>query len=311
MHKRQTNIVLLACSLLLAAGMWLIHILSQSYYAYIPFSIRAVSDVRGYAPKSVTVQTIFLGGKASGFFLLGYNLSDKQPLEIEVDIPFVGDDFSVISTSISDRISESVNSYFEMTYVPETKLTFEFEPRQYKRVPVVSQVSADCKPQYMLISDIAFEPDSVTIYGNESELEQIDHISTKHIVVNGLKKPTRGVVSLERDKDLRVSPENVTYLLDVARYFEYTFPVNLSAINVPSGKTLILLPSQVEVTCRLPFGTETGSFTEEALFVVDYKDVVASRSAKVAPRMEDAGCLAYSCSFSPSFVECIISEAGR
>lgn len=311
MHRRRTNIILLVCSLLLAAGIWFVHILSQSYYASLPFSIRAVTDVDGYAPESVAGQTIFLGGKLSGFDLLGYNLSGRHPIEIKVEIPFDGDDFSVKSTSISDRISESVNSFFEMTYMPETVLTFEFEPRQFKRVPVYSMVSVSCRPQYMQISDIVFDPDSVTVYGNESVLENVSCIATRQISVDGLKKSTSGVVALEKDAQLRISPENVSYSVKVARYYEYTYPVNLSAINVPSDKNLILLPSQVDVTCRLPYGTETETFAREALFVVDYRDVIASRSAKVAPKMEDTGCAVYSCSFSPAFVECIISEVDR
>lgn len=311
MHNRRTNIILLACSLLLAAGMWFIHILSQSYYAYLPFSIRAVSDVRGYAPKSSTVQTIFLGGKASGFFLLGYNLSGKQPIEIEVEIPFADDEFTVQSTAISDRISEHVNSYFEMTYVPETTLSFVFESRDYKRVPIESGVTVECQPQYMAVSEVTFEPDSVTVYGNDSDLETIEFVKTRNIVVAGLKKSTSGVVELEKDKQFRYSPGDVTYSVNVARYYEYSFTVNLSTVNVPYGKTLILLPSQVDVTCRLPLDTDFNAFKEEVRFVIDYNDVISSRSAKVSPKMEDTDCRIYACTFTPSFVEGVIMEGGR
>lgn len=311
MHNRRTNIVLLACSLLLAAGMWLVHILSQSYFAYVPFSIRAVTDIQGYAPKSVSVQTLFLGGKASGFFLLEYNLSKKQPIEIEVEIPFGDDDFTVKSTSISDRISESVNSYFEMTYVPETELTFEFEPRQYKRVPIDSRIVIRCQPQYMEISDIVFEPDSVTVYGNESDLEKITSISTRSVMLKGLKKSTGGIVAMERDKRLRISPENVNYSVQIARYYEYSCLMNLSTVNVPADKNLILFPSQVEVTWRLPFAAETDNIAKNVRFVVDYNDIVESRSYKVAPQMEDNDVLTYSYSVSPAFVECIVVEENR
>jgi len=319
MRKGRINIILLAFSLILAAGMWLVHILSQSYYAYLPFNIRAVTDIQGYAPKSVSAQTVFLGGKASGFFILGYNLSGKVPQDLEVEISassFVnsGDSssiFTVKSSKISDRISESVNSFLEVTYIPEVTLEYSFEPQVYRKVPVISHISAFCTPQYMLVSDISCEPDSVTVYGNESDISSLNGISTKSLVLANLDKTSSGIIALEKSRKLRIVPESVTYTVPVARYVEYSYTVDLKSVNVPANKQMLLLPSQVEVCCRLPFGTETGSFMEEAVFVVDYNDLLESRSAKVAPKMDDNGCLAYSCTFNPPFVGCAISEVGR
>ena len=319
MRRGRTNIILLAFSLILAAGMWLVHILSQSYYAYLPFNIRAVTDVQGYAPKSVSARTVFLGGKASGFFILGYNLSGKVPKDIDVEISSesleqdsdIPEMFSVRTSQISDRISESVNSFFEATFIPEVLLEFTFEPRTFRKVPVTAHISASCAPQFMQISEIRCEPDSVTVYGNESDLEQIFSVNTKGLYLNGLDRASSGVISLEKARNLRIVPEAVTYTVPVARYVEYTYDVDLTASNVPAGKQLILLPSRVEVSCRLPFGTDVELFRESTSFTVDFDDVAASRSLKVKPRPGDDGIEIYSYSFNPPFVDCIISESVR
>ena len=319
MRRERINLFLLTFSLVLAAGMWLVHILSQSYYAYLPFNIRAVSDIQGYAPKSVTARTIFLGGKASGFFILGYNLSGKEPKDLELEISSdsfesgdgIPDTFFVRSSHISDRISDSVNSFLEVTYIPEMLLEFTFEPQTYRKVPVVPHISASCKPQYMLVSGIMCEPDSVTVYGNESDLAAIVSVNTGSIVLEGLDRPSGGVVPVERPKRLRIVPEEVTYTVPVARYVEYTCTVSLSAVNVPPDKQLILLPSKVDVSCRLPFGTDIGFLRGSGAFAVDFEDVMNSRTSKVQPVPIDPEFPAFSYSFDPPFVDCIISEAVR
>lgn len=318
MLDRRSDIILLLCSLLLAAGMWLVHILSQSYYAYLPFNVSAVSGIEGYAPRSTNTQSVFCGGKASGFFILGYNLSGKDPQEIDVEVSpssfgvsDSSDFFTVRSSQISDRISESVNSFFEATYIPETELKFRFEPQTSRKVPVVSRIGFSCRSQYMQTGEVRLEPDSVTVYGNESDLVNVTSVRTKSIALGSLDRSTRGMVAIDKYRNLRIVPGSVTYSVPVGRYFEYTYKVALSPVNVPSDKTLILLPSTVEVSCRLPFGTAVRDFVDNAVFVVDYDEVAGSRSSKVAPRMEDSDIMAYSCSFEPQFVDCIISEAGK
>jgi len=298
--------------------MWLVHILSQSYYAYLPFNICAVSELEGYSTRSVTTQTIFCSGKANGFYILNYNLSGKKPEEIDVEIAASSldksdstDIFTVKSSQISDKISEAVNSYFETSFIPDAQLEFKFEQQTYSKVPVVSRVNLTCAPQYMVTSDITFEPDSVFVYGSKSDLEKITSIKTRNLTLNDLSASTSGIVSLEKIRKLRIVPESVSYSVDVDRYFEYTYKTELSAVNVPSDKELILLPSSIEVSCRLPFAADVESLVEDAHFVVDYLDVTSSRSAKVAPRLEESGEVVYAYSFNPAFVDCVISEAAR
>ena len=309
------NIILLMLSFLLAFVTWLAHNLTQDYMVYLQYRVRVTTNLEGYAPQAVSEEELVLGGQAAGFYILGKRDGRGKELEIRADARFFEADpsrpntFLLDLSKFRDQLDDAVGSSFDVNYIPATPLSFEFAPQSYKKVPVVSRISVACRPQYMETAALELSPDSVLVYGNTAELEAVTAVTTQSRELSHADKSLRGYIPLEAARGLRVEPASVSYFVQVARYVEQRFTVNLATVNVPSGKQLILLPSKLEVTCRIPFGAEIAPLRSDGAFVVDYNDFQVSRSALVAPRpngLVAASLFSYTC--EPRFVECILSD---
>lgn len=86
-----------------------------------------------------------------------------------------------------------------------------------------------------------------------------------------------------------------------------TLPVTLR--NVPAGRSLMILPSQVEITFRAPFRPRGGRIVPEDLnLVVDYADYAGAGSTRVIPRLETKRDI-YAWRLKPELVECLQVDA--
>ena len=89
------------------------------------------------------------------------------------------------------------------------------------------------------------------------------------------------------------------------RYVETSMTLPVTVKGVPSGRTLMVLPSQVEVIFRAPFRPQGGRIVAEDLsLVVDYADYAGAGSTKVIPRLETKREI-YAWRLNPELVECI------
>ena len=305
--------MILVISLVISSMIWLVHYLSQDYTAYFPFRVEAVSSIDGYSSSAVSNETIVIGGQTSGFYILGRQSSrSENVVTVQVNKALFTNDgdgrFSLDPSALRNVLGDAVGSDMDISYVQDMKLTFNFTPESYRKVPVASLISVSCKPQYMQVKDIAFKPDSVLVYGKTASIAGISKIETRPLSIKKADHNINGIVDLKTG-GFRVEPSQVEYSIAVERFVEQDLSVTVSAVNVPEGSNLLLVPSRVTVRCRIPFGYRSEKLKEDGVFIVDYKDLVRSRSSKMVPRLSDRidGVLQYS--LDPAYVECILSSA--
>lgn len=308
----RSDLVILVISLVISSAIWLVHYLSQDYTAYFPFRVEVVSSIDGYSSSAVSNETIVIGGQTSGFYILGRQSSrSENVVTVHVNKALFSSEgdgkFSLDPSALRDVLGDAFGSDVDISYVQDTKLTFNFAPESYRKVPVTSLISVTCKPQYMQVADIAFRPDSVLVYGKTAAIAGISKIETRPLSIRKADHNINGIVDLKTD-NFRVEPFQVEYSIAVERFVEQELNVTVSAVNVPDGTTLLLVPSRVKVICRIPFGYRSEILKEDGAFIVDYRDLIKSRSSKMVPRLSDKidGVLQYS--FEPVYVECILSS---
>lgn len=314
-HLSKGDVILLALSFLLAFVTWTAHNLTQDYMVYLQFRVRVTSNLEGYAAQAVSGEELVLGGQAAGYYILGRRSGRGKELEITADARYFvkdssrGDLFLLDLSKFRDQLDDAVGASFDINYVSSTPLSFEFVPQSCKKVPVLSRISVACRPQYMVSGELQLMPDSVLVYGNTAELEAVSGVMTRSLSLSRVRNSQRGYVELDPPRGIRVEPGTVGYSVPVARYVEQRVTVDLSIVNLPHGKQLILLPSKIDVICRIPFGSDPSPLRAEGAFVVDYEDFLLSRSALVAPHpVPAAESLLFSYTCEPRFVECILSE---
>ena len=310
------NLRLLLLSLLTACFVWVMHTFSLDYSASMPYTVCVTTNLKGYAPDATARETLVVRGRGTGFYILKMRGFKRTPatLPLAVDARWFtpADEeegvFRLNVSDIRDKIAEQLGERFIIDFIETPQLTFAFVPQSYARVPVAAVLDLSFRPQYMQVGEVRLEPDSVLVYGDVKELQKLTQVGTGSISFRNVDKSLQGYVPVEPVSGLRIDCEKVYYDIPVDRYVETTLTVPVTATHVPAGRTLMILPSQVELTFRASFRPRGGRITADDLsLVVDWRDYVKAGSTRVIPQLVTKRDI-YSWRMKPEMLECILVD---
>ena len=307
-NRRDWAVFLLA--LLLAFSIWLIHNLSLRYNDYLKVSVTAVCNIDGHSDISENRCEVMARCRTTGYQVIKYKLLSKNK---DIKVHFTLSVMKRKSDDIFYVTSSDLHEYSHLIYgdkatveffVSDT-LFFRFPEQNSKRVPVYLVHSLSFRPQYMNSSEFICEPDTITIYGDKFKIDNIDRVFTVPIRRTDLHEDIQGFAQIEKMRGVRFSDSEVRYSMDVARFVEIKKTYQVTAVNVPVDKKLLIYPSYIEAVlkCRYPMNVDA---TENLSFVVDYNDFVTSISGKcpVEPKGLNDYILSYM--IDPVAVDCVL-----
>lgn len=275
--------MVLLLALLLAFSTWLIHNLALKYNAFLGLNISAVCNIEGHSNQSFDDAKISARCRATGYRIISSNLRRGRVVTVQFDpsiMQHYADDRFFVTT---DKLSEYSHVIFgdevAVEYFVTDTLFFRFPKVNSKRVPVVPVTSISYRDQYINSSELELSPDSVTVYGEPFLLDNVTAAYTAPINYTDLANDIHGIVRLDKIKGVRMSVNEAHYSLDVARYVDLVINAPVQAVNVPSGKELIVLPSTVTLTMKCEFPLLENRYNDLNV-VVDYNDFRTSITGK-------------------------------
>ena len=307
---RDWAVLLLA--LLLAFSTWLIHNLSLRYNDFLTVPVTARCSIEGHSDLSSNQCQVIARCRTTGYDMIRHNIFGERRVRKVVFKPEImrhqKDDIYYVTASDLQEYSHLIyGDDVTVEYFGSDTLFFTFPSVDYRKVPIHPVYSISYRDQYTGVGDLKVEPDSVTIYGELNLLASIDRVYTKPLKRSDLNTDIHGVIGLEPISRIRLSSEEVTYFLEVARYVEVIAEVKVGIRNLPSDKEMLLLPSRVQASlkCRFPLnGNPAGALD----LYVDYNDFVRTVSGKCPVRSNalPEGVISYD--IEPFYVECIVRE---
>lgn len=280
---RGRDLFLFIISLLLAFGIWLIHMCSLEYSDIVTVPVIAKSNIEGYSSLSTNQGDVAARCRMSGFRIIRFSRSDIKPVVVEFSASDFkaegGGVFSITSSKLSHYVNEifGEGSSLESFMTPDVK--FSFTRENFKKVPVQAVPMLAFKSQYMASGSLQLKPDSVVVYGEEGILENIDRVMTQPLNKSNISSSIHGLLKLDIPANVRVSESHVNYSLEVCRYVEIRENVRIKVRNAPAGKMLSVFPSSAEVVFRCSFPPGNNP-VEGVEFYVDYNDFTKSISGR-------------------------------
>ena len=307
---RDLAVFLLA--LLLAFSTWLIHNLSLKYNDYLTASVIAQCNIEGHSNVSLNQSDVIARCRATGYKVIMSGIkSRRNPVTVGFSPSVMkhkeDDLFYVLASDLAEYTHLIYGDGVTLEHYVSDTLYFRFPEVDYKKVPVMPVYSVSYMPQHMSDGQLQVVPDSVTIYGLSYRLEGINQVYTEPIKHADLTSDIQGVAALEKIKDVRMSSEEVHYLLDVKRFVDIVTVLPVNVVNVPSDKKLQPFPSSVTVTLKLPFPLVSDPENGIGAYV-DYEDFTASLSGKCPVKLSGApkGLLSYET--DPVAVGCVLED---
>lgn len=311
---RKSSVIWPVLCVLLSAGIWLIHNLSQSYTNVIGLRIVAESNIAGRSAVSSSDALITAQVRASGFrqFRLGIMATHPRkvrfsPLDFSYDKKT--DTYTLLSASLYKYASDIFGDEVTLEGLVSSEPEFTFARESYKKVPIQRVQELSFAPQYMALGSMRLASDSVLVYGELSKLDAVERVLTHPIELHSLSGNARGEVRLETPQGMRLSAESVAYSLDVTRCVELTAELPVQARGVPAGLELKVLPSSVRIRLKCSFPVVSNPCEKLSVYV-DYKDFARSLSGRMIPELEGLTSSVISYSLSPEVLECMSAKAG-
>ncbi|MCI1640705.1 MAG: hypothetical protein LKI42_05465 [Bacteroidales bacterium] len=275
-------------SFLLAFSIWFIHNLSLDYSSLVSVPVVAESNIDGHSGLSSNAVSIAARCRTTGFNLIRIR---HAPGRKSVQVRFAksdlhykeGDLYSISSESLGNYVNDIFGDGVSLEAFTSKEVFFRFPSVNHKKVPVQAMRILDFRQQYMAVTDMKLDPDSVIIYGEPFRLAQIDRVRTQTIDLSDIHSSAHGIVRIEKIKGVRISAGEVNYSLDVSRYVEVKDVVPITVRDIPQGKKMAVYPSKATVLFRCIFPLISDP-SGKVRFYIDYSDFAASINGRCVPK---------------------------
>lgn len=285
-HSEPTRekVVVFIISFLLAMFLWMVVNLSRDYTLNInmPINLGDMPAEQALAedlPGSANVSVSGEGWKLVNIY--------SSPPRISVDV-------ASSEINIFDQVQRQLNAMPDLNIqnVEPERLTPKLEERVTKTVPVEPNIEISFRQQYGLIGEPTTNPDSITISGAASLLEEIESWQTDSIELTDINGNISRVIPLEQSNPLiELSDTEVTYEAEVKEFTEGETRVFLQINNLPRGRTVSFSPSFITIRYNVPIDeyNEVQELGNIFIAYVDYNQLRTDATGFVTPQIEQIG----------------------
>ena len=189
-----------------------------------------------------------------------------------------------------EQVRQQIGSISDVSVMQVDPMFLEIETEQRitKRVPVESGVSLSTREQYGMIGSPRFSPDSVTVTGPASRVEQIEYWRTRESTVREVNTNVEMNVELEDPgPGLRIEPLQVLFEATVAEFTEAQVRIPVRTRDLPSGVAITFSPSSVVVRYDVPIEQYNDVQSMRPFMAyVDYERIEADKTGLIRPQVE-------------------------
>ena len=207
--------------------------------------------------------------------------------------------FSLAMQLIREKLSQSTNL---KAYYP-VNISLATSKLQKKELKVVFDGVITTSRSNLVADSVTFLPATVTAYGSQNQLSEIQSAVTEYTLINNLKATSQLRVKLMPVNGVKFVPGEVDIYIPVMEYTERTFEVPVTARNVPSNIDVKFFPSQVEVSFSVTLDEYRKIAPEDFEVELDYLEFYKNGNGRVDLKLSKVPSTVRNVKLSPSSVE--------
>ena len=278
---RREKIIVFLAAYIMAISLWFIVNLSSSFSINVNVPIEAGNVPENMALTEKLPEFVQVGVSGEGWQL--FNLYNDPPmLTINVDEGDVN-----LFEQVRQRLSFMQG--IDVSKVQPLLISVNMEPKITKRVPVILHSELGFHNRYGLIGDVEVFPDSITITGAESVVEDIEKWEIQDTLkLQNIKEDVFTSVQLDYDETfMELSHRAVTFRAKVSEFTEGETTIYLRTRNLPRGQSINYNPSSVTIKYDVPIGQYAQVQQLQPYEVyVPYSKIVEDSTGFVTPDIE-------------------------
>lgn len=235
--------------ILIAALLWLIIKLSDTYTVTVPFAIHYV-DIPASQLIEDNDEEVNVTVSTTGFKLLNYYFKTKPNRKIDISLKEVkykiNEDktYSYSSRFIIEKVGEMLASNTSDITVTDDVQYFKMSRLASKNVKIVPETSFSFEKQYNYYGEPSATPDSITIYGSVENVNNTKEIRTQVVTRKNVNQNVVTKAKIAIDESLNADINEVEVSVNVEKYTESEVVVPLT---IPGNIKMHLYPDRVAV----------------------------------------------------------------
>lgn len=268
--------------LVLSGIFWLLMTLNENYEREFVIPVRISNVPKNVVLTSDETDTVKITLSDKGLVLVGYMYGEGiRPLSVSFkNYAKQNGSGTITAAELQKMMLHQLSASTGITSIKPDKMEFFFNYGLNKKVPVRYSGHVDPEDPYFL-SNVAYSPDSVTIYASQEKLDSLNVVYTEPLNLTDFRDTTSVTCNLQKMKGVKIVPGEVkvSFFTDVLTE-ESVDDVPIVGVNMPPGKVLRTFPSKVSVS----FVTGVSQFkrlsAKHFKVVVDYNEIASHPSDK-------------------------------
>ncbi|HSP87978.1 MAG TPA: hypothetical protein VLN45_07575 [Ignavibacteriaceae bacterium] len=278
------NIHIIIISLFFSFLLWGSISLSKDFYINVDIPVKVINFPEGYSSGTKLPEKISAKIRGNGWKLIAVNLGAESEYIISA-----GKDSGKKYINLYNSLSENQWLATDMEVLdlnPDT-ISIYIEKLKVKKVKIEPDVNLNFKAGYGLATDIKVTPDSTTVSGPASFVENLNSVLTERINISELDTRKVEQAFLKNIPGMNFKVTSVTVNLDVQKIVDKNFDnLPVSVIDIPGDREVVLLPNRVSVGIRGGINILGKLNEDDFKAYVYYKDVVLDTLGNVTPQVE-------------------------
>lgn len=275
--------------LVLSSVYWLMSVLNDTMEREVTFTVQLTDIPKNVIVLGDTKSEVNVTLRDKGYTLVTYVFGKRiHPVRVAFSTYARNRDCCYITSSeIQKLISQQLYGSTRVTSVKPERIEFHFNFGLHKRFPV--KLFGKVRPgETYYLSDIRFQPESVTVYGSAHMLDSIKAIYTTRQNIANFTDTISRKISLKSIPHAKIVPSEVTMTLFPDIMTEAVATVNITPVNVPAGAILRTFPSQAQVRYAIGASEYNKIDTSSFSVVADYSTTEGGTKSKCSLRLVTA-----------------------
>jgi len=267
--------------LLLAFAFWFINMLDKERTTELSVPLRYSGMPQQFDITKSNVKLIKIAVKDKGVNLFAYSDEKLKSLTIELNGKFYERGKIVLSNDeIRTRLLKYLLPTTSVLEIKPDSLVLVYERLASKVVPVMLNSKIETAQQYILSDDVLIEPATITVYGPQRLLKNLQHIKTEFVEIRNLDENRVLTTKLVKPDGIRLSTEDVKLSVFAEMFTEKTMTFPVKVINCPANLIVRTFPSQVDVKFNVGLTHFKKVSVSDIDLFINFNDIVKNNAGK-------------------------------
>ena len=236
---------------------WFLSMLSKEHETTLLMPVKYDNYPADQVLVSTPINFVELRIKATGFSILSHRFFNSSVLTLDVIDANVkpvknGREVFWLLNSKRKSVAEIISASMQLIVIKPQRLAISFRNKEKKKVRVKLKEAITLRSEIWYVNPITLVPDSVTIYGNTEELDKIDVINTKELLLENIYETSTKSIDLDIPPSLYCEKSNIDVKIELEPFVEQSFKCIIGIKNMKNNFVLKLFPEYVNVTVRFP-----------------------------------------------------------